>query len=131
MYDYDIVVVGHITKDIIRIGHLTKKMPGGTGFYFSMALQNLCSNFLLITKLARKDEVLLNHLRENNIRIFHIASPETTIFENLYPKDLGHRTQNLIKVASPFTLSDISDISAKFFHFCPITPLYYAIFYLP
>ena len=121
MYDYDIVVVGHITKDIVRIGHLTKKMPGGTAFYFSMALQNLFSNFVLITKLDRKDQVLLNHLRENNISIFHKESPETTLFENLYPKDLGRRAQNLIKVAAPFTLSDIPDISAKFFHFGPLT----------
>ncbi len=121
MYDYNIVVVGHITKDIVRIGHSTKMMPGGTGFYFSIALQNLLSNFLLITKLAGKDEVLLNHLLENNISIFQKASPETTIFENLYPKDLSHRTQNLIKVAAPFTLSDIQDISAKFFHFGPLT----------
>jgi len=121
MYDYDIVVVGHVTKDIVRIGHLTKKMPGGTAFYFSMALQNLFSNLLLITKSARKDEVLLNHLRENNISIFHKESPETTIFENFYPQDLDHRSQNLIKIAAPFTLSDIPDISAKFFHFGPLT----------
>ena len=121
MYDFDIVVVGHVTKDIVRIGHMTKRMPGGTGFYFSMALQNLFSNFLLITKLARKDEVLLNHLRDNNISIYHKVSPETTVFENLYSKDLDHRTQNLIKVAASFTLSDIPDISAKFFHFGPLT----------
>ncbi|MCK4731187.1 MAG: hypothetical protein KAT65_01905, partial [Methanophagales archaeon] len=118
---FDVCTIGHITKDIVRIKDVEKEMPGGVVYYFSIALKNLGSNVSLITKVAERDKGLLNDLIKNNIGIFYKESKETTVFENIYQEGMDFRIQNVKCVAQPFTPEDIPDISARIFHFGPLT----------
>ncbi|HEA65100.1 MAG TPA: ribokinase [Candidatus Aminicenantes bacterium] len=118
---FDICVIGHITKDIIRIKNIEKEIPGGVGYYFSMASKSLGSNACLITKVANKEKSLLNDLMKSNVRIFYKESEKTTIFKNIYPENLDFRIQRVNSVAFPFNIEDVANISAKIFHLGPIT----------
>ncbi len=118
---FDVCIIGHITKDILRIKNEKKEMPGGVAYYFSIALKNLGSKVSLITKVARKDKDLFNNLIRNDIPIFYKDSQKTTTFENIYSEDLDIRIQKVKCVAQPFVSKDIPDISARIFHFGPLT----------
>ena len=118
---FDACAVGHITKDIVRIRNAEKEMPGGTAYYFSIALKSLGSNVSLITKAAEKDKGLMHDLIRSNIDVHYRESQQTTVFENIYPEDIDFRIQNVKCVAQPFTAEDIPDISAQMFHLGPLT----------
>ncbi len=116
---FDVCVIGHVTKDIVRIGSAKGEMPGGAAYYSSMALKSLGATVALITKAAKGD--LPDDLLESDIAIFYKESPETTVFENVYPDGTDFRVQKVKHVAEPFGISDIPDISARIFHFGPLT----------
>lgn len=120
---FDICVVGHITKDIIIIGKNKKELPGGVGYYFSLALKNLdpkC-NVAVITKLKKEDKFLLNELIKKNIQVICKYSENTTIFENIYPENLSYRVQKVRSLADAFTVENVLGVSAKVFHLGPLT----------
>lgn len=45
-----------------------------------------------------------------------IESPSSVYFENIYGEDQNNRTQRVLAKARPFTVSELADIDAKFFH---------------
>lgn len=118
---FDLCIIGHVTKDIVRIKDAVREMPGGAAYYFAMASKNLGSNVFLITKVAKKDEGLLNNLVGNNVIISCMESPATTIFENIYPKNFDSRIQKVNSIALPFTIADVPEIKTQLFHFGPLT----------
>ncbi len=118
---FDACAVGHITKDIVRIRNAEKEMPGGTAYYFSIALKSLGSNVSLITKAAEKDKGLMHDLIRSNIDVHYRESQQTTVFENIYPEDIDFRIQNVRCVAEPFSIEDIPDVSTRIFHVGPLT----------
>jgi sugar/nucleoside kinase (ribokinase family) len=117
---FDVAVVGHVTRDVIIINHKKKELPGGTGFYFSMALKALGLNVALITKLHSNDGYLLDELEKIGVHVFRRESPVTTWFENRYTKGFECREQRVKAVAEPFTIKDLPNISPVFFHLGPL-----------
>lgn len=116
-----VCVVGHITKDTIRVNSQERELPGGTAYYFSIALRNLGAKVAVVTKLGREDSYLLDDLKRNNIPVFRGKSPTTTVFENSY---LGHfirRKQRVSSIAQPFLIEDVPDLSPSFFHIGSLT----------
>lgn len=118
---FDVCVIGHVTKDLVKTKNLEKTMPGGVGYYCSVALKNLGLNFSLVTKVADKDRGLLNALNNENVSIFYKESQETTVFENIYPEDIDFRIQNVRGIAQPFKIEDVKHISARVYHLGPLT----------
>ncbi|MGK7874132.1 MAG: PfkB family carbohydrate kinase [Xenococcaceae cyanobacterium] len=119
---FDVCAIGYITKDIVKTKTAEKTMPGGVGYYFSIALKNLGSNNSLITKVAEKDKSLLKDLIKDNIIIFNRYTQATTVFENIYPEEnMDIRIQKVHCVAQPFNLEDIQNISSHIYHLGPLT----------
>ncbi len=116
---YDVGVIGHITKDIIKIGDIKKEITGGSAYYVSIALKTLGLNPFVVTKLSEKDEYLLNELKKYEIPFILRKSENTTIFENIYEKDV--RIQRIISVASPFKIEDLPNIKVKMFYLGSLT----------
>lgn len=116
-----VCAIGHVSKDIIRINGGSKELPGGTGFYFPLALKSLGFNVSLITKLCYQEKYLLDDLYSHNIPVFLGVSETTTAFENRYDNDPDFRVQKVTSIASPFTRDDIPDISPTLFHVGPLT----------
>lgn len=118
---FDICTVGHITKDIIKTRTEEKIMPGGTGYYCSMALKSIGAKTALITKIGESDKGLLDDLAKGKFPFFAKHSRKTTVFENFYGHHIEKREQKVRAVADPFTLEDVSSIHSKHYHIGPLT----------
>ncbi|HEX3385124.1 MAG TPA: ribokinase, partial [Mucilaginibacter sp.] len=60
---YDICCIGHITLDKVVTPRSEMHMAGGTAFYFSSALQQLDTRYLLITSVAESEMDYVDDLR--------------------------------------------------------------------
>jgi sugar/nucleoside kinase (ribokinase family) len=121
---FDACVIGHITKEIIRIrDKVEREMPGGTAYYSSMSLRSVGLNVAVITKMSRQDrDSLLYELEKTGITVFSRKSKETTVFENTYSgRKLNVRIQRVKAISSPFSPSDLGEVSARVFHIGPLT----------
>lgn len=117
---YDICCIGHITSDKVVTPGSVMHMPGGTAFYFSKALSNLDTRYLLVTKISESEQAYADELRQNQIDVLVKPSAHTVYFENIYGEDPDQRTQNVWQIADSFTLDDVQDIKAKMFHLGPL-----------
>ncbi len=59
---FDICTVGHVTQDIVKTGDDEKVMPGGTGYYCSMAMKSIGAKAALITKIRERDKGLAKNI---------------------------------------------------------------------
>jgi sugar/nucleoside kinase (ribokinase family) len=120
--DFDVCVVGHITKDIVRVGQTMRIASGGTAYYTAMALKRLGLSVAVVTKGARNDrEGLLRELTVEKVAIFWKDGETTSAFENIYSgRGLDTRAQVLKGAGTPFSAEDVTRISAWAFHFGPL-----------
>ncbi len=118
---FDVCVVGHVTKDIIRIGDTEREMPGGTAYFLPIALKNLGMNVSVVTKIGKKETSLLSKLEKEKVPVFLRESPRTTVFTNIYSRELDNREQKVSDIALPFTVEDVEGINARIFHLGPLT----------
>jgi sugar/nucleoside kinase (ribokinase family) len=97
-------------------------MAGGSAFYVSVALKNLGLDVEVITKVAKKDESLLEALSARGIDVKNGDTETTTTFENAYSGEhLAQRQQWVRSIAAPFTPADLDRATAKTFHLGPLT----------
>lgn len=114
----DICCIGHVTRDRIITPHQTVNLPGGTSYYFAKAINHLPQRiaFQLVTKMAKEDQEVIQHFKEEGTNVLCFDSKHTVFFENRYEEDSNHRTQRLLDKAEPFTLGEVNDLEAKVFH---------------
>lgn len=117
---YGICCVGHITSDKIVNTHTERYMPGGTAWYFSVALSRLPVNYLLATAIADAELNYVELLRQKGIAVMVQRSAQTVFFENIYEADQDHRTQNVLAKADPFLVAPFQTVDAKYFHLGPL-----------
>jgi len=117
---YDICCIGHITSDKVVTPGAVVHMPGGTAYYFSKALTNLNTRYLLVTKLGEPEKPYADELRRDQTAVLVRPSAHTVYFENIYDDDPDQRKQNVWQTADPFTLADVQDIDAGLFHLGPL-----------
>ena len=120
--DYDVCLVGHVSKDIVKVGQTTRIAPGGTAYYTAIALKGLGVNVAVVTKGAAKDrEFLLRDLLANKVSVFWKEGKSSPVFENTYSGDgLDTRTQVLKAMGTPFLVKDLKGINARSFHLGPL-----------
>ncbi len=117
---YDICCIGHITSDKIVTSNAVKYMAGGTAFYFSCALSNLNTRYLLVTALATAEMHYVDDLKNKGVNVKVQPSKHTVYFENVYADDQDQRTQNVLQTADAFTMDQLTDVDAKIFHLGPL-----------
>lgn len=93
-------------------------MPGGTSFYFSHGIRHLkdTRNYKLITALAPSEYKAVEDLRAKGIQVEVLPSRKTVYFENIYGENQDDRKQRVLAKADPFTVEELKDEEAKFFH---------------
>lgn len=114
---YDIICIGHLTKDKIVTPEKEVYMPGGTSYYFSHGINNLDTTavrYKLVTSLAEEDMKPVEEMRGLGIEVDVIPSRNTVFFENIYEADQNKRKQRVRAKADPFTMESIADIEAKY-----------------
>ncbi|EEF74965.1 PfkB family carbohydrate kinase [Phocaeicola coprophilus] len=114
----DICCIGHITLDKIITPKQTTYMPGGTSYYFSHGIRHLkdTRNYKLITALAPSEYKAVEDLRAKGIQVEVLPSRKTVYFENIYGENQDDRKQRVLAKADPFTVEELKDEEAKFFH---------------
>ncbi|MCD6122403.1 MAG: carbohydrate kinase [Spirochaetales bacterium] len=114
---YDILLIGHVSKDIIIVkGRITKTL-GGAVYYSSIAAKRSGSNVLVITKLAHSDIDILKELDNEEIDYLPLGSTQTTSIENIYyTGDLDRRKVTLISQADSFKIEDIPEYKSYIYH---------------
>ena len=116
---YDLCVLAHVTKDVITTPDNVRKMPGGTGYYFSVALGNMATKGLLITKMATEDFIMTKQL--NGFEVVNIKSACSHHYENIYRDYSDQREQKVHSLAEPFKVSDIPSVECDFIHLGPLS----------
>src|SRR5579859_4524359 len=95
-------------------------MAGGTAFYFSSALQNMDTSFLLVTSVAESEMSYVDALREKGTNVWAYPSAKTVYFENIYAENQDDRKQRVLQQADPFSIAQLSEVEAKIFHLGPL-----------
>ena len=116
----DICCVGHITLDKVITTTSVVHMAGGTSIYFSNAIHNMDVEYSLVTAVAQKDKGIVVNLRSKGIKVKVLPSRYTVYFENTYGENQDHRTQRVLQKADPFTVENLSQVNARFFHLGPL-----------
>ena len=117
---YDICCIGHITLDKVVTPRSELFMAGGTAFYFSSALQNMETAYLLVTSVAESEMKYVDALREKGITVWAYPSAQTVYFENIYAENQDNRKQNVLQQADPFRIEQLAGVEAKIFHLGPL-----------
>lgn len=118
MTEYDIVMIGHVSKDIMYFhdGH-KDEFFGGPVVYSSASASISGSKVLVVTKAARNDIPDLEYLGDKSIDVEVIPSPETTSIKNVYlTANQERREVTLLAQADPFNLKEIPVKTTKIYH---------------
>lgn len=112
-----ICCIGHITHDRVITPDFEADMPGGTGYYFAKALKNINDcNFELVTCVGDDALPVVEELHDAGINVKRLPSRATVCFENKYGADMNDRKQRVLAKADPFTVDNLKDIKADYYH---------------
>ena len=119
--DVDIMMIGHFAKDMLVVDGVGETASGGAVYYGSVALRRIGLRVAVVTRLHPNDFSLLDELKQEGIRVFATAAPETSGVENIYNSaDMERRICKLMAFAGPFQREEISDLSAQVYLVTPI-----------
>lgn len=114
---YDIVMIGHVSRDIIIFGDETEHILGGPVIYSSAAAARSGASVLVVTKAYADDVRDVEEIKLNGSDVTIIPSSRTTSIENVYhSEDRERRTVTLLSRAEPFLLDDIPRTHTSIFH---------------
>ncbi len=117
MDTYDIVMVGHVSKDIIVYGGTEERLLGGAVVYSSAAATRSGARVLVVTKAAPADRPLLEVFGSNGTECRVVDSAATTSIRNVYEtEDRERRTVTLLSQADPFCLDELAAVKPRVFH---------------
>ena len=118
MKSYDIVMMGHVSKDIMIYQGKEERLLGGAVVYSSAAAARSGAKVLVLTKAANTDLALLDVIKHENTTVEVIDSPKTTSIRNEYlSEDRERRIVTLLAGADPFQASDLpAVVDTKILH---------------
>jgi len=119
MTNCDILVIGHVSKDIIITPEDESSLLGGAVIYAAINLQKLGAKVIALTKVNKDEIHLLDVFKQHGVSIHASDTAKTTSIKNTYhTADRERRTCQAIAVGDPFTLQDIpADIEPDCFYF--------------
>ena len=117
----DIVILGHVAKDIIEIDGKSHDSLGGAVYYGGVAGSHMGLKITIITRLNEADFVILNVFKKNGISYYAYPSEQTSGLKNIYSsKNMEYRDYEPLGFAGLFRKEEIPEINTKFFVIGPI-----------
>jgi len=117
----DLVILGHIAKDIIEIDGKSNHAIGGPVYYGGIAGSHMGLKILVITRLKKDDNGILQNFKKYGIKYFATNSNETSGLRNIYSSEnLERRICKPLGFAGQFTKEEIPDVQTSFFVVGPI-----------
>jgi len=106
----DIVVFGHVSKDINIAPGSEERSVGGAVVYSSVALRHLGAQVLAVTKLNPADVSVLEVFAAHGVPAVHRPSANTTSIRNTYHSaDRERRTCEALSQADAFETADVPE----------------------
>lgn len=112
----DVVLLGHLTRDMIILKGKKRSSIGGAVYYSAFPLRKMGLEVAVMTKIADKDFSLLKDFKKEKIDLYCFQSRETSCFELVYKENSDKRKIKSISLADSFKPKDIPDLEAKIFH---------------
>jgi len=123
LIESDIVIIGHLAKDIIEVDGKSYTSLGGAVYYGGMAGSHMGLKITVITRLKEDDFSLLEVFKKNGIKYFAYPSEETSGLRNIYSsKNMEFRDYKPLGFAGLFKREEIPEFNPppKFFIISPI-----------
>jgi sugar/nucleoside kinase (ribokinase family) len=112
----DIMMIGHLAKDLVVVDGRSEVTPGGAVYYGSIALRQLGVGVTVVTRLHPDDFGLLEELRQAGVEVYATPASETSGIENIYDStDMERRICKPLGFAGPIRASDIPDQNARIY----------------
>jgi len=116
LIESDIVIIGHLAKDIIEIDGKSYISLGGPVYYGGICGSHMGLKVTIITRLKKEDYQFLEIFKKNGIKYYAYPSEETSGLKNIYSSEnMEFRDYEPLGFAGLFKKEDIPDISTRFF----------------
>lgn len=117
MATYDIVMIGHISKDIIIDRGVESRILGGAVIQSSAAARRSGARVFVVTKASSDDADVGRFFEAEGTDVRIIPSRSSTSIRNVYEsEDRDRRTATLLNLADPFVPEELSGIESRIFH---------------
>jgi len=118
---FDIVILGHIAKDIVEIDGISQNSLGGAVYYGGIAGSHMGLKISVITRLKKGDFSILEVFKKNGIKYFAYPSEQTSGLKNIYSShNMEFRDYQPLGFAGLFKKEEIPTINTKYFVIGPI-----------
>ena len=120
---YDITFVGHMCYDeIIPFGGIARIAPGSAVLCGAMVAARVGRKVAVVVKMAKKDESILQPMKDIGIDTYIIPSEETSYNRVLHESEnVDERTMTLIKSAGLISINDVPALDSRFVHLAGIS----------
>jgi sugar/nucleoside kinase (ribokinase family) len=120
---YDIAFIGHVCFDeVIPYQGRPYVAPGSAVMCGALAAARVGKKVLVVTRMAPKDDDILESLRQNGVAVHVIPTLETTYMKVVHSSaDVDERQIYQLANAGFFSLSDIPPLEARRVHLAGIT----------
>jgi len=120
---YDITFVGHMCYDeIIPFGGKPQVAPGSAVLCGAMVAARVGKKVAAVVKMARKDESILQPMKDIGIDTYLIPSEETSYNRVLHESEnVDERTMTLIKSAGLISINDVPALDSTCVHLAGIS----------
>ncbi len=111
---YDIVFLGHYTKDTIVSESGTRIVNGGAVFYGANVATRMGLKTAVVTRLAREDFGVVEEVERLGVRVFAKETPKSTCLRLEYPSsNVDERVIRVASNAGPFTPREVEHIETR------------------
>ena len=120
---YDITFIGHMVYDeIIPFGGVARVAPGSAVLCGAMVAARVGKKVAVVTKMAEKDEHILQPMKDLGIDTFLIPSEETSYNRVLhFSANVDEREMTLIKSAGLISIDDVPELDSTCVHLAGIS----------
>jgi sugar/nucleoside kinase (ribokinase family) len=120
---YDITFIGHMVYDeIIPFGGTARISPGSAVLCGAMVAARVGKKVAVVTKMAKKDETILQPMKDLGIDCYLIPSEETSYNRVLHESEnVDERTMTLLKSAGLISINDVPTLGSTCVHLAGIS----------
>jgi sugar/nucleoside kinase (ribokinase family) len=113
---YDLVLVGHYTKDTIVSASGKRLVDGGAFNYGAQVAIRMGLKVAAVTRLAKEDFHVVDELTQLGVDVFARATPESTCLRLEYPtSNVDERAIYVTSTAGAFTSAEVDPLRARVF----------------
>jgi sugar/nucleoside kinase (ribokinase family) len=120
---YDIVFIGHMCFDeVVAYQGTPRVAPGSAVLCGALAAARVGKSVAVVTKMAPRDQNILESLKQNGVALHVIPSTETTYMKVVHPSaDVDDRQIYQLANAGFFSLDELPSLTARRVHLAGIT----------